>query len=192
MATKVENPFDKLRYTGKDVEASAEWFKEKINSMSRASYKPQNILANEDLIRRRVRIGNLYLFLYDPKTKNQLPYYDTFPLVYPYRKAEGGFVGYNLHYLPPMLRFKVMGTLLNVQQYGTREEKKIAYSYGILSANEANKYFEPCIRKYLSSQMRSNFILIPPEDWLSAALLPTERFVKASTAKIWKDTLDKV
>lgn len=160
--------------------------------MSRASYKPQNILANEDLIRRRVRIGNLYLFLYDPKTKNQLPYYDTFPLVYPYRKAEGGFVGYNLHYLPPMLRFKVMGTLLNVQQYGTREEKKIAYSYGILSANEANKYFEPCIRKYLSSQMRSNFILIPPEDWLSAALLPTERFVKASTAKIWKDTLDKV
>lgn len=192
MATKVENPFDKLRYTGKDVEASAEWFKEKINSMSRASYKPQNILANEDLIRRRVRIGNLYLFLYDPKTKNQLPYYDTFPLVYPYRKAEGGFVGYNLHYLPPMLRFKVMGTLLNVQQYGTREEKKIAYSYGVLSANEANKYFEPCIRKYLSSQMRSNFILIPPEDWLSAALLPTERFVKASTAKIWKDTLDKV
>ena len=85
-----------------------------------------------------------------------------------------------------------MGTLLNIQQYGTREEKKIAYSYGVLSANEANKYFEPCIRKYLSSQMRSNFILIPPEDWLSAALLPTERFVKASTAKIWKDTLDKV
>ena len=192
MATKVENPFDKLRYTGKDVEASAEWFKEKINSMSKASYKPQNILANEDLIRRKIRIGNLYLFLYDPKTKNQLPYYDTFPLVYPYRKAEGGFVGYNLHYLPPMLRFKVMGTLLNIQQYGTREEKKIAYSYGVLSANEANKYFEPCIRKYLSSQMRSNFILIPPEDWLSAALLPTERFVKASTAKIWKDTLDKV
>ena len=104
MATKVENPFDKLRYTGKDVEASAEWFKEKINSMSKASYKPQNILANEDLIRRKIRIGNLYLFLYDPKTKNQLPYYDTFPLVYPYRKAEGGFVGYNLHYLPPHVK----------------------------------------------------------------------------------------
>lgn len=192
MATKVENPFERLRYTGKDVEASADWFREKINSMSRATYKPQNLLANEDLIRRRIRIGNLYLFLYDPKTKNQLPYYDTFPLLYPYKKTEDGFIGYNLHYLPPILRFKVMGTLLNVQQYGTREEKRIAYSYGVLSANEANKYFSPCIRRYLTTHMRSNFILIPPEDWLSAALLPTERFAKASTAKIWKETMDKI
>jgi hypothetical protein len=192
MATKVENPFERLRYTGKDVEASADWFREKIKDAGRAAFKPQNLVASEDLIRRRVRVGSLYLFLYDPKTKNQLPYYDTFPLVYPYRKTEQGFIGYNLHYLPPMLRFKVMGTLLNVQQYGTREEKRIAYSYGVLAANEADKYFSPCIRQYLSSHMRSNFVLIPPEDWLAAALLPTERFVKASSAKIWKETMDKI
>ena len=101
-------------------------------------------------------------------------------------------MGYNLHYLPHVIRFKVMGTLLNIQTTGTREEKKILYSYGVLNANEVSQYYEPCIRRYLTSHVRSNFLKIPYEDWLSAALLPTERFVKASSAKVWKETINKI
>lgn len=144
------------------------------------------------MLRKRIRVGGLYMFLYDPKTKADLPYYDTFPLVYPYRKTRQGFVGYNLHYLPPILRFKVMGALLEVQKYGNTEEKRIAYSYGVFSSNEASKYYAPCIRSYLSAHIRSNFVLIPNDSWLQAALLPTERFVKASSAKVWKEILEKV
>jgi len=191
MAT-TKNPFENLRFTGKDQEASVNWYKERIADLGRQKFRPGNLMSNNDLLVRRLVPGQLYLYYYDPKTKDSLPYYDTFPLVYPYRRVEGGFMGYNLHYLPPVLRFKVMATLLNIQISGTREEKRIAYSYGVLNANEVSKYYEPCIRRYLNSQVVSNFLKIPYEDWLAASLLPTDRFVKASSAKVWKETMDKI
>jgi hypothetical protein len=191
MAT-ARNPFENLRFTGKDQEASVNWYRERIKDLGTAPFKPTNLMSNDDLLVNRIVPGQLYLYYYDPKTKETLPYYDTFPLVYPYKRIQGGFMGYNLHYLPPVLRFKVMGTLLNIQTYGTREEKKILYSYGVLNANEVDKYYSPCIRRYLTSQVRSRFLRIPAQDWLSAAVLPTERFAKASAAKIWKESLDKI
>ena len=191
MAT-ISNPFENLRFTGKDQEASVDWYKERITELGRQKFKPSNLMSNNDLLVRRLMPGQLYLYYYDPKTKDTLPYYDTFPLVYPYRKVEGGFMGYNLHYLPPVLRFKVMGTLLNIQITGTREEKKLAYSYGVLNANELNKYYEPCIRRYLNAHVMSNFLKVPYQDWLAASLLPTDRFVKASSARVWKETMEKI
>lgn len=191
MAT-TNNPFDKLRFTGKDQEASIGWYRRKISELGKSTYTPGSLMNNRDLLSRRLYPGGLYLFYYDPKFKESLPYYDTFPLVYPYRMLKGGFMGYNLHYLPPVMRFKVMGTLLNIQYSTEREEKKLAYSYGVLNANDVQKYFEPCIKHYLNSHVMSRFLNIPSEDWLSAAVLPTERFVKASSSKVWKDTLGKV
>ena len=51
------------------------------------------------------------MFLYNPKTKNRLPYYDVFPLVLPIRPIKGGFLGVNFHYLPPALRLRFLETL---------------------------------------------------------------------------------
>ena len=191
MATS-NNPFERLRFTERDQEASANWYKNKINDLGRRTFAPSRLMSASDLMVKQVVPGNLYLYYYDPKTKDNLPYYDTFPLVYPYRRVEGGFMGYNLHYLPPILRFKVMATLLNIQISGTTQEKKIAYSYGVLNANEVNKYYEPCIRRYLKSHVMSSFLKIPVEDWLSASLIPSERFVKASSSKVWKETMDRI
>lgn len=191
MATS-NNPFERLRYTERDQEASANWYKNKINDLGRRTFAPSRLMTASELMVKEVIPGNLYLYYYDPKTKDNLPYYDTFPLVYPYRRVEGGFMGYNLHYLPPILRFKVMVTLLNIQISGTTQEKKIAYSYGVLNANEVNKYYEPCIRRYLKSHVMSSFLKIPVEDWLSASLIPSERFVKASSSKVWKETMDRI
>lgn len=191
MATS-NNPFERLRFTERDQEASANWYKDKINDLGRRTFAPSRLMTASELMVKEVIPGNLYLYYYDPKTKDNLPYYDTFPLVYPYRRVEGGFMGYNLHYLPPILRFKVMVTLLNIQISGTTQEKKIAYSYGVLNANEVNKYYEPCIRRYLKSHVMSSFLKIPVEDWLSASLIPSERFVKASSSKVWKETMDRI
>jgi hypothetical protein len=41
-------------------------------------------------------VGSMQMFFYDPKTKETLPYYDTFPLVVVVGPAEGGFYGLNL------------------------------------------------------------------------------------------------
>ena len=40
--------------------------------------------------------GRLNMFIYDPKLKKKLPYYDTFPLVLPLENYNDGFLGIKL------------------------------------------------------------------------------------------------
>ena len=63
--------------------------------------------------------GRMSMFVYDPKTKQKLPFYDTFPLVLPIDVIRGGFIGLNFHYLPYGLRFKLLEQL---QQFASNSK----------------------------------------------------------------------
>lgn len=192
MATPNKNPFfDVLRIRPNDVDNSINWYRKQINDLTNAHKSPTRLMQNKDLLVRRIIPGQLYMYFYDPKYKETLPYYDMFPLVYPYRRTQDGFMGYNLHYLPPTIRFKLMGTLMNIQMSKESEKKKLAYSYGVLNSSELNQYFSPCIKRYLTAHVASNFLRVPEDSWLAVALLPSERFAKASKNKVWKDSLGK-
>ena len=119
---------------------------------------------------------HLYMFHYDPKMKATLPYYDTFPLVLPLNKARGGFLGLNLHYLPPHARGVLMDGILN--------RSGSSSSYG--------KYFAPCIKHYLFSHINSRFINIPEDEWDIAIFLPTARFQKTNQSEVWIDSMKKI
>jgi hypothetical protein len=62
--------------------------------------------------RQKFLIGALYFFVYDPKGKHDLPYYDRFPLVMPLQRYDDGFLGLNLHYLPLKYRVAFMRKLM--------------------------------------------------------------------------------
>ena len=49
----------------------------------------------------RMWLGRMYFFVYNPKHKATLPYYDMFPLVLPVERYSDGFLGINFHYLAP-------------------------------------------------------------------------------------------
>ena len=49
---------------------------------------------------------------YDAKHKATLPYYDGFPLILMLGPAKGGFMGLNLHYLPPVVRARLLDAVL--------------------------------------------------------------------------------
>ncbi len=111
---------------------SRDWFRKKAQQMRRVN---RNELMNEDEIKLRNRfgMGNMYMFFYDPKTKDTLPYYDAFPLVIPIEPAEGGFYGLNLHYLPPVLRAKFLDALLDITTNDKyNDNTKFDLSYGLL------------------------------------------------------------
>ena len=55
-----------------------------------------------------IRRGSLFAYWYDPKWAKKLPYYDEFPMMMMVEKAKGGFIGLNFHYLPPMLRPRLL------------------------------------------------------------------------------------
>jgi hypothetical protein len=139
----------------------------------------------------------MYFFNYDPKYKDILPYYDTFPLVFPieipYPGSEPGFLGINLHYLSPFLRAKLMDALyqtLNNKKYD--KTTKLQIDYQILKGAGQFKYFKPCVKHYLFSHVRSPFQYIPPNNWDYVMILPMARFQKASQERVWMESILKV
>jgi hypothetical protein len=140
-----------------------------------------------------MEFGYMYAFKYDPKTKNDLPYYDTFPLIFPVRMDSDGFLGINFHYLPPVLRAKLMNALystLTNKKYDDTTKLKISYS--ILQSASKYRYFKPMLKKYLRSQVRSQFLEVQVNEWDIAIFLPTESFRKADTGRVWEDSRKKI
>jgi hypothetical protein len=61
---------------------SLDWFKSNLKTIK--SYaKPDKVLnqAGEDIIPTEMIVGEMYMFIYDAKHKDTLPYYDRFPLI---------------------------------------------------------------------------------------------------------------
>jgi hypothetical protein len=140
-----------------------------------------------------MEFGYMYAFKYDPKTKNDLPYYDTFPLVFPVRMDSDGFLGINFHYLPPVLRAKLMNALystLTNKKYDDTTKVKISYS--ILQSASKYRYFKPMLKKYLRSHVRSQFLEIQVNEWDIAIFLPTESFRKADTGRVWEESRKQI
>src|SRR6056300_1120010 len=88
------------------IRKSASWYRSNVASL--ADKVTARKLINQNKLIGRPSTGRLNLFFYDPKTKKKLPYYDTFPLVLPLEPIKGGFLGMNFHYLPPLLRFRLL------------------------------------------------------------------------------------
>jgi len=142
----------------------------------------------ERLVSRQV-IGSMYMYYYNPKHKATLPYYDRFPLVFPYKKTENGFMGLNLHYLPLPYRAKLMDALYDVTNNKNFDETtKLKLNYNILSNAAKFKYFKPCVKHYLSDHVVTRFLYVYPSEWDIAIFLPTERFQGATKSKVWADS----
>lgn len=138
-------------------------------------------------------IGSMFSFFYDPKLKKVLPYYDMFPLVFVIGPKPGGFLGINLHYLPPVLRAKLMDQL-----YATANNKrydsttKLRISYELLSKASRFRYFAPCVKHYLFDHVQSKYLKIEPKFWDVALMLPTEKFRKADADVVWNQSRSRV
>lgn len=139
------------------------------------------------------RIGFMYLYGYDPKTKETLPYFDRFPLVLPFAPAEGGFMGLNLHYIPHQLRAQLLDRLMVYRNNDRMDETtKIQLSYELLSNTSKLKMFEPCVKRYLSSHVMTKFMQIPAKDWFTVIMMPLERFVGANPATVYRESLKRI
>ncbi len=124
-------------------------------------------------------IGKMYLFNYDAKYKDILPYWDRWPLIFPFDETDNGFYGINLHYLPVDKRINLMTALIKAQgEAGANLDDNyvLGLSYTII------KGFKParkCIKRYINegTYRKSPFYTISGQDWSYAAALPLQKFV---------------
>jgi hypothetical protein len=174
------------------TESAREWYRNSAQEYNRIDETKLMKGGNERLTS-RVMVGSMYMYYYDPKHKATLPYYDRFPLVFPYKKVPGGFMGINMHYLPLNYRAKLMDALYDVANNDKYDETtKLKFNYNVLNGASKYKYFAPCVKHYLTDQVRSRFLYVYPSEWDIALFLPTQRFVGATKEKVWKDSINTV
>ncbi len=170
---------------------SRAWFMNKAKNLNVSRSK----LMKEDPIELRSRpaVGKMYMYFYDPKHKETLPYYDRFPLIVMVGPAPKGFMGLNLHYLPLATRAKFLDALLdtiNNERYD--ESTRFRLSYEMLKRASKLKAFRPCLKRYLSSHVRSRLAMVPAPEWEIATFLPTADFEKASSSQVYRDSRRKM
>jgi hypothetical protein len=173
-----------------DARKSYQWYRDQVRNLG-SNLSGIQLIRNEKLSSRIVP-GNMYLFMYDPKYKETLPYYDAVPLVLPFRTVPDGFLGINLHYLPYLARFRLLGELSKLTTDKKITEKtRIEISWQIL--NSSSKYLAAtaCVKHYLNDHLRSRFLKINYNDWITASMLPVESFRKVKKEKVWQETKKK-
>ena len=168
--------------------AAGDWFRSIVNR-TRGAFSgetPEKILSRQGDDQASAILGKMYFFSYNPKWKDKLPWYDTFPLVFPIEKYSDGFLGLNFHYLRPKDRAILMDQLkmfTNNKKYD--ETTRLRLSYDMLKGFSKIPRAKPTIHRYLLNKTRSKFVLINAGEWEVALFLPVERFKKATKKQVW-------
>ena len=162
---------------------STAWYREKIKEFGTPT--AMNLI-RDGKRNNKPFYGRLNMFIYDPKFKKTLPYYDTFPLVLPLETYSDGFLGINFHYLPIPLRIKLLDKLVDYSNntefdYTTR----LIVDYSKL---KSLRIIKPTLHRYLAGQTKSQFRRIDADEFTIATLLPVQRFKKASESTVWKES----
>ncbi len=173
---------------------SVQWLVQRIAEIKNIRAVPAQVRNERNRYTRRFLLGGLYFFYYNPKTKDDLPYYDTFPLVLMLERYPDGFLGLNLHYLPVKYRVALLRKLIGFGAiYNDQDElKRIRITYDILNSTRRFREYKPCLKRYLNSNIRSRILAVQPNEWDIATYLPVQQFKKARPNEIWQDSLQEI
>ena len=167
---------------------SEEWFTKKVKEL--AIPARGKILKDDALEKQtKIRVGDMIMYFYDPKTKETLPYYDKFPLTIIVGPAPGGFYGLNLHYVNPVARARLLNELFKLAPKDLKPDTRLnRLTYDLLNGVKKYKEFEPCFKRYLVSHVKSQMSRVPMTDWETAIYLPIQQFKKKSARSAWADS----
>ena len=123
----------------------------------------------------RPNIGKLYMFGYDAKYKDKLPYWDRYPLIICIGVSATHMLGLNLHYIPPKAREIFLESLLKYASTSTITNKtKLKVNWNKVSAFPGAHHM---IKQYLASHVKLGMMEVAPKDWHNVIHLQTQQFV---------------
>jgi hypothetical protein len=201
LAKKEETVFDvveRRRFKAGVTKRTAEahlWYIKNLRKLREAN--PNRMLRDEEktfgsMPSGNMFMGNMFMYIYDAKTKKKLPYWDRFPLVIPIYRKNKTFLGMNLHYLPLWERAVLFNRLLALSSTKSLTPKtRIRATYELLNDAAQYKFFKPTVKRYYFSHIKSRVLRIPPDEWDVALFLPAERFQKETKETVWKDSRRK-
>ena len=156
-------------------QASLNWFKLRLRKIRQPVSK---LLADDDFpVVSAPELGKMYMYLYDAKYKETLPYWDRFPLIICLDLVEGGFMGVNLHYIAPRYRTPLLLSLYEIAiENDNDDEQRVLLSYKLIKSVSSLRYAKPCVKRYLFKHIESRISEIPMDYWDMMVMLPSQRF----------------
>ena len=147
--------------------------------------------------------GQLVMFNYfERKTKEELEYYDAMPVTIffgVYNSKEGKrIIGFNLHYYPPRIRYRVMERIFQIykpfylKNFNTPLKSEMShFEYQWLMEQLSSSGLDFGVRQYIPA-LCSAVTPLPTEAW-SKAVFTEGRFKKRTREQImkyWRDKLE--
>ena len=177
MAKTLEDYLSEITTLAGGRDLSTRWYRDQVRQIV-----PRNL--GEGTVSGMIRKGDnstrpiygiLNLYAYDPKLKESLPYYDKLPLVIPIKRYSDGFLGLNFHYLSVPMRLQLLEKIMPFAAEGR-----------IIGWNKVAKLrqVKPCVKRYLATHVITRFLKIEEEQMQLAAMLPVQRFRKASARQV--------
>lgn len=186
------------------------WWNDAINKLKVGAVFDQYKDRFKKRLDGRRSVGKLYFFIYDAKTKKEMPWWDQFPLIFllntrDARTKQPSFMGLNFHYLPFNQRIELLKALNKIDKNDKLTvEKRTIITYATVL--RYSKLAKPCIKTYLNSHVKSQFVEVPKAEWEYAMLLgtakyPREKFVhtkdngqniRVPRGDVWQDSLNQV
>lgn len=155
---------------------SLDWFRQNLRKIT-LRVDQVSSTQGETASPSNMRTGEMFMYMYDAKYKDLLPWYDRFPLMILLEKSSKGFLGLNLHYIAPKYRAVLLEELY---KYSTDEEledgARFKLTYELLKSVSKLKYGIPCVKRYLWSHIDSRIQRVLPEHWDVVSMLPLQRF----------------
>ena len=192
MAGLLDKLTDTLRTgkIGQETRRSAKWFSDKIrglkgelrNKFSSTNaakfYREAEVKVNPNIMKRRVSLGDIFCYYYNPKYRTELPYYDMFPMIMLIGSDADTFLGINFHYLPPKFRAILLDKV----------NAKIGNALPKWSKLTKIKQIAPTIKRYRFDHIMKKVVPIEEKEQEIAIFLPLEKFRKASKGAVWAES----
>lgn len=159
------------------------WYRDAITRISGGRRPPPNQPPTDNIFRRtgRPELGKLYIYTYNPRLREKLPFFDMYPLTIILNFYQGpngtGFLGLNLHYLPPLARASLLQILITNHRNNNELDETTRLNLIYPQLRQYAGLYEPCVKRYLLGHVVSSFHEVHPRDWEHVVMLPLQRWV---------------
>ena len=190
-----KTPFADISTAANQQERSHQWYVQAIRQYARGINTFDEAKQTDiGKVSRRLEIGKMYMYSYDPKHKATLPYYDTCPLVVIVEPTSNGFSGINFHYLPVQARAELLDRLVRKKmpwdQDMDQDEATLKANWAMLKNFSRFPETRGSIKQYLTRHITGQMIQVNYRHWKTAVYLPVQNFVGASERTVYKGTME--
>jgi hypothetical protein len=179
--------------------ACMQWFEDGVNSKTTNEAK---------ITRTRFQPGKIYVFKYDPKYKEELPWFDRNPVVLAIERVDNNDLGINLNLLPVPFKEKLLDELFtrmrikfdkkdteneNSKGADALKEKPLRITYDGMKVYLEKHGYDFALRQYIPSRKR-NQAVVSYSKWPEIALCNFFHFKNTNVMKVrlmFKDYLKK-